>query len=126
MRKFFPMQRRILSNPATTMKQSRSGAILVASVFIEGVNALLGLPNYHLLGAHSLLLGVGIASLAFQTRLWLLLPAAVFYPASLLMAAYPDSGREILGVLFFFVLGGIGLSFRLGFVLDPTSQDEMP
>jgi serine/threonine protein kinase len=101
------------------------GAILIASVFIEGVNALLGLPNYHLLGAHSLLLGVGIASLAFQTRMWLLIPAAVFYPASLLMAAYPDAGREILGVLFFFVLGGIGLSFRLGFVLDPTSQDEM-
>ncbi|MCP3889935.1 MAG: protein kinase [Desulfobulbaceae bacterium] len=97
------------------------GAILVAAVFVELINLIFGHPNYHLVGVHTLLFGVGIASLAFQTRMWLLLPASIFYAASLFSAVYASHAREILGLLVFFVIGGIGLAFRLGFILDTAS-----
>lgn len=98
------------------------GAILLAALFVELINVIFGHPNYHLIGVHTLLFGVGIATLAFQTRMWLLLPAMIFYPASLFATVYVSYGREILGSLIFLVIGGIGIAFHRGFILDTGSE----
>ncbi len=93
-------------------------AVGAASAAVMTIGWILGLPPFALLGVVAVLLGLGIAIVAFATRSWLLLPAAALAVAGLLVAARPDDAREILGLAFGVVLAGTGLALRLGKSLE--------
>jgi hypothetical protein len=95
--------------------------IAIAGALTQIVGYMLYLGPYALIPVTSLLFGVGIATLAFQTRRWLLAPALACFAVSLLLAAMPQYSREILGAMLIVAMGGVGLSFRMGAPLDPAA-----
>lgn len=93
--------------------------IAIAGALTQVVGRMLHLGPYALIPVTSLLIGVGIATLAFQTRRWLLAPALACFAASLFLGAYPQFSRYILGCMLLVGVGGLGLALRLGAPLDP-------
>ena len=64
------------------------------------------------------MIAIGFAVMAFQTRLWLLLPSAAFFVGALYMGAYPQHSVGIFGSLWFLSLSGVGVAFKMGARID--------
>jgi hypothetical protein len=94
--------------------------IALAGVLVQVIGRMLNLGPYALIPVTTLLIGIGIATLAFQTRRWLVAPALACFATSLVLAALPDYSREILGTMLLVAVGGVGLAIRLGAPLEPT------
>jgi hypothetical protein len=93
--------------------------VALAGVLVQVIGHMLRLGPYALIPVTTLLIGIGIATLAFQTRLWLLGPALLCFATSLVLAALPHYSREILGSMLIVAVGGVGLAIRLGAPLEP-------
>ncbi|GMV78947.1 MAG: hypothetical protein AMXMBFR7_01310 [Planctomycetota bacterium] len=87
-------------------------AVGVACLGVELLNWRMVHPPFKLLPVTALFLGVGVATLAFQTHRALLGVAAAFLGTSYLMTVWPEYGRELLGVTLCLALGALGLFLR--------------
>ena len=98
--------------------------IAIAGVIVQVIGYMLDLGPYALIPVTTLLIGIGIATLAFQTRRWVLIPAAGWYVGSLLIALSPEFEVDVFGLVWALNLGGSGIAIKLGATLDPKDEDD--
>jgi serine/threonine protein kinase len=101
-----------------------SWGAVAAGCFLHGL--LIGTDKElakHVHGPVSIMLGIGLAVMAFQTRRWLLFPALLLYFNSVLIHVYPDFAAQLLASLWVIVLCGIGVAFKMGASLE-VSDDQ--
>ncbi|MBL4846882.1 MAG: serine/threonine protein kinase [Planctomycetes bacterium] len=102
------------------------GGVAVACALNGVIVETNGIPRGVGISFAALYLGIGFTAMAFQTRRWLLLPAAACFVGGVLIPTIPAWSVEAFGVLWGLVLGGSGLAFRLGATLEeqPTRLPE--
>jgi serine/threonine-protein kinase len=93
------------------------GAVALACLAVGGFNELRPVKLAHDMIYPALLVGVGFASMALQTRRWLLAPAAGFYLAAGAVAMWPDWGYEILASAWLTMMIAVGVALRTGATL---------
>lgn len=97
------------------------GAIAAACLAVGAFNQFRPVLLAHDMSYAALLVAVGFTSMAFQTRRWLLWPAAAFFVGAVAGTLMPDRGFDIVGVLWLVALGGVGIALRRGATLDEGS-----
>ncbi len=98
-------------------------AAVVIGCLINGVSAhVRHLPPFHDAHESTAMVGIGFAAMAFQTRLWLLIPSLAFFTGAVLMGVYPERSLEAFGLLWFLTMCGVGIAFRLGATLELNSR----
>jgi hypothetical protein len=90
------------------------GFVGLAGALTQVIGYMLHLGPYALIPVTSLLIGIGFATLAFQAGRWLMAPALACFAAGVVLAAFPQFSREILGGMLIVAMGGSGLALRLG------------
>jgi hypothetical protein len=94
------------------------GAVALGGMAVGALNELRATPLAHDMVFCALIVGIGFASMAFQTRLWLLVPSGLFFAGALVCALFPDRGFEVMGVLWFLGMVGVGVALKLGATLE--------
>jgi hypothetical protein len=92
-------------------------AVAVGAILGGVINELRHQPPYHNICDSSLMIAIGFVSMAFQTRLWLLVPAAAFYAGAGLIALVPQYNTEIFALIWLVGMGGVGVAFKRGATL---------
>lgn len=93
-------------------------AVAVGAILGGVINELRHQPPYHNICDSSIMIGIGFVSMAFQTRLWLLVPAVAFYVGAGLIALVPQYNTEIFALIWLVGMGGVGVAFKLGATLE--------
>ena len=94
-------------------------ASIAASCFFYGsvVGYLQHSPAFAT-SATALMSSVGLTVMAFQTRRWLLAPAALCFVTSAPILLWPEYGLLLFAVVWAVVVVGLGVAFKLGASLD--------
>jgi eukaryotic-like serine/threonine-protein kinase len=91
------------------------------------INDVRGLPPFHDANYVMSMIGIGFASMAFQTRRWLLAPAAACIAGSLMMGFLPTRHALVsFGVLWMLVLCSVGVALLRGAELSPPLEGPPP
>jgi serine/threonine-protein kinase len=94
-------------------------AAVVIGCLINGVSAhVRHLPPFEDAHESTAMVGIGFAAMAFQTRLWLLIPSLAYFAGAVFMGIWPEHSLEAFGLLWFVTMCGVGTAFRLGATLD--------
>ena len=98
------------------------GAIALGCMLNQGVVSLQGLRLESNAAGSALLIGAGFAAMAFQTRWWVLAPAALFALSSLPIAADVEDGLLLFVAVWLVAFVGTGVALLRGARLDPGAD----
>jgi hypothetical protein len=78
-----------------------------------GITAeLRGQPPFRDACYQAFMVAIGFAGMGFETKRWLLLPAAAFFAVGMVMAAWPRHNPEIFGAVWFVTFTAVGVMLR--------------
>ncbi len=100
------------------------GTVALACLLNQAVVVTQGLPERASGAGAALLLGIGFAGMAFQTRRWLLVPAIVFLAMAVPIAWLDQDGLRALAATWLVTFMGAGLALHAGAGLAQPSPAE--
>ncbi|MFO0547342.1 MAG: protein kinase [Polyangiaceae bacterium] len=89
-------------------------AVALGLTLASIVDKLQGEQPFQNVSYATMMVAIGFVAQAMQTRRWLLGPAAFAFLGALVMASAPSRRVEIFGVVWFLLLGGVGVALRRG------------
>ncbi|MEO7328693.1 MAG: serine/threonine-protein kinase [Minicystis sp.] len=99
-------------------------AAVVIGCLINGVSAQVRhIPPFQDAHESTAMVGIGFAAMAFQTRLWLLIPAFAYFVVAVLMGIWPEYSLGLFGLLWLTTMCGVGIAFRLGATLGEVKKE---